>query len=113
MTGTIYIAKVGSLTKIGHTNKSVAARIRAHRQLYAKPVILLCTLPGTRRDEKILHKKLDVFRVPSKTGYGFPEDLFELPDVVLGFTVGALTHLKGATSDQSALLGTTAPYAGI
>lgn len=76
MTGTIYIAKIGSLTKIGHTNKSVKARLQQHRQMHGMPVTLLCTFNGSRKSEKTLHEKLSAFRVPSKTGYGFPEELF-------------------------------------
>ena len=111
--GTVYIAKIGSLTKIGHTNRSVKARLQHHKQMHGIPVVLLCTFPGSRKSERTLHEKLDAFRVPSKTGYGFPEELFELPDAVLGFTLGALAHLAGASCDQAALLDVTSPYAAV
>ena len=50
VTGRIYIARIGTPIKIGHST-NVHGRIRQHRQWYRKPVELLCSFPGSRRRE--------------------------------------------------------------
>lgn len=97
VTQTVYIAKIGSLTKVGYTAQPVAARMRAHKRRYGIAPVVVCTAPGGRRMEKMIHEKLAPFRVRREGGHGVQEELFALPDVALGFILGFLAGTIDAT----------------
>ena len=96
VTGRIYIARIGTLIKIGHST-NVHGRIRQHRQWYRKPVELLCSFPGSREDEKAIHEGLATWRVGRRSVNGSPEELFMLPDEHVATLVAAARRLMEGT----------------
>ncbi len=61
---TIYFVRSGDLIKIGWTTKGVARRL-AQLRTGAGPLELVATAPGSQRDERVLHERLALDRIPS------------------------------------------------
>lgn len=57
-------ARMISVIKIG-SSIEVETRIKAHQNYFKKPVTLLATMPGGRREERLLHDRFSHIRVPS------------------------------------------------
>ena len=96
----IYIARIGALIKVGYTGRSVTRRLREHARHYGVSPVLICSAEGGRQTERILHRKLEPFRVRRERAHGAQSELFDMPDVVLGFVVGFMV----ATLDAEAIL---------
>lgn len=107
MTGTIYIARIGRLTKIGHTRQPVRERLRQHKYFFRQDVVLLCTVEGSRLNERELHDGLRHYRVPAGTG-GPAYELFAIPDVILGMLLSNIHHMTGGRIDDYGVLSVAA-----
>ena len=55
--GTVYLIRVGKLTKIGHTKVDLERRLRPLRAMNAGRVYVLQTHEGDRRLERALHRE--------------------------------------------------------
>lgn len=93
----IYIARVGSLTKIGYTEKRLSERLRAAGG------VLLATMEGGRDREASLHKALAAYRVRRSAQKGFPPELFDIPAMMLGYLLCELERTLGARVRHAAL----------
>lgn len=79
MSGLLYIIRrEDGWLKIGHTVNDIGYRVRGERFRSGQKVELVCTVPGTRSDEKCLHATLRRFRTPKYCG-GAARELFDLP----------------------------------
>lgn len=72
--GFVYFALVRDVAKIGHTRGRIEDRLRGVRAEYQCPVRFLGAMPGTRDDEKAMHKRFAHLRETDR----FPHEATEI-----------------------------------
>lgn len=89
--GYVYFALIRDLVKIGHTRGSVEDRLRSVKAEYRAPVRFLGAMPGSREDERALHKRFDHLRELDLFP-GEKTEVFRLTRELLDFITGTPIH---------------------